>query len=279
MRIDLRRLPRRPLWYAGVVLFLLAPFLLFADPGSASGVAETSVTAALVTGFLFGLKHAFDADHLVAVGAIVSERRSTFGAALVGAMWGLGHTLSLLLVGIVVVLLRMPVPEELALGLEFLVAVMISGLGLHLLYRIIRSRGASLHLHEHSHGGLRHTHPHLHFTDGEGESGGHHHHVRGGRKPFLVGMMHGLAGSAALMLLVLSTITSPLHGLLYIAIFGGGSILGMFLVGAVMSLPYSWLSRRFTGVDTAFRVAAALMSIAFGAYLIYEIGFVEGLLI
>jgi len=260
-----------PALVVGFILF--GPLFLLAQTGGATA-APSGAFAVLALGFLFGLKHAFEADHLVAVGTIVSERRNALEAARVGAMWGLGHTTSLLAAGVCVVVLRMRIPESVAQMLEFFVAVMITGLGLNLLVKLIRHGGASVHLHRHSHGTLTHSHPHLHFKDGHGETVPHHHSLRVGRKPFLVGLMHGLAGSAALMLLVLSEISSVPLALLYIVVFGLGSVGGMALVSTACALPYAYLSRRFGRFEIALRAFAALVSIGFGTYLMYEIGVV-----
>lgn len=261
-----------PALVVGFIILGASPLLL-AGTGAPT-VAPSGALAVLALGFLFGLKHAFEADHLVAVGTIVSERRNALDAAKVGAMWGLGHTTSLLATGVCVVVLRMRIPESVAQTLELLVAAMITGLGLNLLVKLIRHGGASLHIHRHSHGPLVHSHPHLHFTDGHGEIPRHHHPLRVGRKPFLVGLMHGLAGSAALMLLVLSEISSVPLALLYIVVFGLGSVGGMALVSTICALPYAFLSRRFGRFDVLLQAFAALFSIGFGTYLMYEIGVV-----
>jgi ABC-type nickel/cobalt efflux system permease component RcnA len=228
-------------------------------------------------GFLLGLKHALDADHLVAVSTIVSERTSPWSAAFVGGMWGVGHTASLLVAGVAIVLLRPQLPDILAPVLELAVAAMILGLGFNLLYRIIRHGGAEIHLHAHTHGPVSHCHPHLHYTDRHGEQSGNHHWTRTARKPFLVGMVHGLAGSATLVLLVLAEVRSPLIGLLYLLVFGIGSIGGMLVMSTLFALPYGALKQRFARFDVGLRLTASAFSILFGAYMMYEIATSSGL--
>lgn len=258
-------------------LLLAVPAMLLASPDAGAGIAGGGAMAVLGFGFLLGLKHALDADHLVAVSAIVGERRDIMGAAIVGGVWGLGHTAALLVAGLIIVLLRPELPETLAPILELLVAVMIVGLGIGLLVKIARHGGATLHNDIHAHGALMHKHPHLHYGDGHGEQGGQHHALRFSRKPFVVGLIHGLAGSATLVLLVLAEIPDPGLGLLYILIFGLGSVGGMLAMSTLFALPYAALARRFVRAELGLRVSAGLLSIAFGAYMIYEIGFVDGL--
>ena len=243
------------------------PLLLMADPLEPGATPPDGVLAALGFGFVLGLKHALDADHLVAVSAIVSERKSAWSAAVVGTMWGLGHTASLLLAGVLVIGLRVQLPPEAAPFLEFLVAVMIVGLGINLLVKIIRHGGATLHAHTHSHGDRSHWHPHLHYGDGAGENVREHHWIRSGRKPFLVGMMHGLAGSATLVLLVLTEIPSAALGILYLGIFGLGSVGGMLLMSTLFALPFNAISARFSRLDLGLRLSAGLLSIVFGIYM------------
>jgi sulfite exporter TauE/SafE len=232
---------------------------------------EPSVFAAFGLGLILGVKHALDADHLIAVSTIVSEHKNLKWASLIGAFWGLGHTATLFAVGLVVIGLRVTIPERLALGLEFLVAVMLVVLGLNILWQ---SFGVEkIHLHTHSHNPETHTHFHVHGSPEQDHS--HRHPFRSMRKPFLVGMVHGLAGSAALMLLVLTTIPSPLAALGYIVIFGFGSVGGMLILSSMIGLPFILTAQRFSRLNRWIRVVAAVASIAFGVYLGWEIGFLQ----
>jgi ABC-type nickel/cobalt efflux system permease component RcnA len=267
-----------PIVAAIPLLFLVFPAILLAAPSAARDLGETNVFGILGLGFLLGLKHALDADHLVAVSTMVSERSSAWSAAFVGGMWGIGHTASLLIAGVLIVFLRPQLPDYLAPALEFGVAAMILGLGLNLLLRIIRRGRAELHIHAHSHGDLNHWHPHLHYADSHEERSGNHHWIHNARKPFLVGMMHGLAGSATLVLLVLAEVRTPIVGLLYLLVFGVGSIGGMLVMSMLFALPYGALKNRFGRFDVGLRLTASVFSILFGAYMMYEIALTTGLL-
>jgi sulfite exporter TauE/SafE len=233
-----------------------------------------STVSVLAFGFVLGLKHAVEVDHLAAVSTIVSERKSFLSSLLVGGLWGIGHTITLALTGVAVILLHVEISERTALALEFCVALMLVALGANALQKLWR--GGHLHLHVHQHGGRAHVHPHIH--DGTPERDPHTHHgFRTGVRPLLVGMVHGLAGSAALMLLVLSTISSPLVGLLYILVFGVGSVGGMMMMGALVGLPLYLTATRFTRANLAVRGLAGIFSLSFGLFMIYEIGFTRGL--
>ncbi|MDT7543415.1 MAG: hypothetical protein QOE33_3319 [Acidobacteriota bacterium] len=234
-----------------------------------------STLSILAFGFVLGLKHAVEADHLAAISTIVSERKSIWSSSLVGGLWGVGHTISLALAGVAVILFRFRISEKTERGLEFCVGLMLVVLGANALRKL--ARGGYLHFHTHRHGGRTHVHPHIH--DGSPETEPHTHHGLGlGTRPLLVGMIHGLAGSAALMLLVLSTISSSLIGLLYIVVFGVGSIGGMMLMSALFGLPIYLTAARFTRINLVVRTLAGVFSLSFGLFMVYEIGFISGLL-
>src|SRR3989338_2332474 len=152
---------------------------------------EASLYAAFGLGLILGIKHALDADHVIAVSTIVSEHQSLKWASLIGAFWGLGHTTALFVVGLLVIGLRLTIPARLALGLEFLVALMLVILGGSILWRSFRVE--KLHLHAHAHNPETHAHFHIHAKTEEDH--GHSHPFKSMRKPFLVGMVHALAGS------------------------------------------------------------------------------------
>ena len=233
-----------------------------------------SAAPVLAFGFVLGLKHAVEADHLAAVSAIVSERKSLWSSSLVGGLWGIGHTLSLLVAGVVVILFHFRVGERTERVLEFTVGLMLIALGANALRKL--ARGGRLHLHVHRHGGREHIHPHVH--DNAPEQDPHTHHgLRLSPRPLLVGMVHGLAGSAALTLLVLSTIPSPAVGLLYLVVFGIGSAGGMMLMSALFGLPFYLTAARFARAHLAVRGLAGLFSLGLGLFTVYEIGFVNGL--
>jgi ABC-type nickel/cobalt efflux system permease component RcnA len=233
-------------------------------------------------GFLLGLKHATEADHLVAVTTIVSEQRSVRRSAVVGALWGLGHTASLFAAGVVLIMLRVTIPARVATALELCVALMIIFLGTRILYALLRAR-RDVHVHAHTHGGRTHTHLHFHDRpdahDAADEAARHavsHARHRGlwGWRSVFVGMVHGLAGSAALTLFVLTEVMSGggsrLLGFAYLLIFGVGSVGGMLLMSALISLPFVLTAARFRRVDAPVRLVTGLTSVAFGLYYAWQ---------
>lgn len=236
--------------------------------------AWLSTLSLLGLGFALGVKHALDADHLAAVSTLVSERKSLLGSSIVGALWGLGHTIALLVAGIGVIFLHIEIGRRTAQALEFGVAVMLIVLGVNALWRL--ARGGHLHVHAHEHSGRVHLHPHVH--DGAAQlAPGSHHGFGLTARPVLVGMMHGLAGSAAVMLLVLSTIRSPVVGFAYITVFGVGSIGGMLLMSALVSVPFHLTPARFARAHIAVRTLAGIVSLGCGLLMAYDIGFAGGL--
>lgn len=243
-------------------------------------LASTGALALLGLGLVFGLKHATEVDHVVAVTTVVSEQRSLWRAAVVGGLWGAGHTASLVLVGVFVLTLRVAVPEGVSDWLEFGVALMIIALGVNAVARALRGR-ADAHLHRHRHGGVEHAHLHFHEQDArraDGEAGHTHAVTRIGLKPVLVGAVHGLAGSAALTLLVLAQIDSVALGLVYLAVFGLGSVVGMMLMSGLVGLPFALGARRLGGLSYGLQVAAGALSIAFGIWYAYRTGAASGLI-
>jgi ABC-type nickel/cobalt efflux system permease component RcnA len=225
------------------------------------------IITALAVGFFLGLRHALDPDHIVAVSTIVSECKSLRRSSLVGTFWGLGHTFSLLLVGLAVIALKVNLTERVAVWMEFAVAVMLVGLGIKAVVTALR--GWRLHLHKHEHGGRPHVHLHLH-KPGEAETHQHRHLIGLGTKPFLVGMVHGLAGSAALMILVVATIPSAVAGLIYVAVFGVGSVGGMLLMSSIISLPFLLTARRLSVLGNVLQVSVGVFSVGFGIYLMSQ---------
>jgi len=235
-------------------------------------VGSLSILAVLSVGLVFGLKHATEVDHVVAISTIVSRHRNVFHSAFVGALWGAGHTVSLLVIAAIVLTLRVTIPETVNGWLEFGVALMIIGLGLSALWRALRKSG-EVHVHQHSHDGLSHSHVHFHEQETKHQPAAHTHHShavsRVGWKPVLIGMMHGLAGSGALTLLVLTQISSSFIGFLYVATFGLGSIAGMLLMSGMIGLPFALASKKLTHVHQGIQTLAAILSICFGIWYAY----------
>ncbi len=236
-------------------------------------LAVTSAPMILGLGFFLGLKHATEADHLAAVTTIVSKRGSIWNSALVGGLWGLGHTISLFVAGVFVLLLNFQISERTERILEFCVGLMLTILGLNVIRKLIS--GGKLHFHSHEHGGREHVHPHMH--EAEPDEAGSHHGLSLSPRALFIGMVHGMAGSAALMLLVIPTIESRAVGLIYIVVFGLGSIGGMMLMSLLVSLPFRLTASKFERTNRFMQVAAGVISISLGLWIVYEKGFSEGL--
>ena len=225
-------------------------------------------------GLILGLRHALDPDHIAAVSTIVSESRSVRRSSLIGTFWGLGHTMSLLIAGVLVIALKVQISDRIALWMEFAVALMLIFLGLKATLRSLR--GWKFHRHRHMHDGSTHSHLHLH-REGDEQAHRHRHLIGLGARPFFVGLVHGMAGSAALTLLVLATIPSAVAGLIYIAVFGLGSMGGMLIMSSLISLPFVLTRKRFNVLSEGLQVAVGLFSLSFGLFLVWQYGFHEHL--
>ncbi|MCY7374899.1 MAG: sulfite exporter TauE/SafE family protein [Pyrinomonadaceae bacterium] len=233
-----------------------------------------STATVLGFGFLIGLKHATEADHLAAVSTIVSERKSLWSSMFIGGLWGLGHTISLVIAGIFVLLLNFQISEQTERTLEFCVGVLLVLLGLNVLRKLFQ--GGKLHFHAHEHGAKEHAHPHLHES-AEAKEPHTHHGFSFSPRAVIIGMIHGMAGSAALMLLVIPTIESRSLGLLYIIVFGVGSIAGMMLMSLLVGLPFHFTATKFNRFNHILQGVAGLVSVGLGLFIIYEKGITEGL--
>jgi high-affinity nickel-transport protein len=201
-----------------------------------------SPLAVVLTAVLLGVRHATDPDHVVAVTTIVTRERRFWRASSIGALWGVGHTATICLVGGAIVLLKLTIPPRLGLGMEFVVALMLIGLGLYNLASPRRQPVAPSAV-----------------------------------RPVLVGMVHGLAGSAAIALLVLAAIDTTAWALAYLVIFGAGTVAGMMLVTAAIALPSLYAVTRVPTLERYLRVASGAASLAFGLFLAHQIGVVDGL--
>ncbi len=222
--------------------------------------------AFLSLGFLIGIAHAFEADHMAAVSSLASGRTSKCGMMRLGAAWGLGHTISLVLVGGAVILSGHAISDAFSHGLEALVGVMLVGLGGHLLFRLYRDK---VHVHRHMHSdGTSHFHLHSHSGEAHPHDSQRHRHSHpdhAARRSLLVGLVHGLAGSAVLVLGVAATSSSALAGLFYILAFGIGSIFGMAAMSLAISLPLAFTARLLTRTNAALQALIGLATIAIGA--------------
>jgi high-affinity nickel-transport protein len=250
----------------------------------------------IAIGFFLGMRHATDPDHVIAVSTIVSREHNIRRSALIGIAWGIGHTLTILAVGGAIVLFRITLPPRVGLGMELAVALMLIFLGLRNLGGLFAwsaQRVAAGHQPEddrpeyHAHGEYVHVHPHPHPR--------HHPHdpqrnpvasldrwFKGYSpylllRPLMIGIVHGLAGSAAIALLVLSTIPNVRWAIAYLAVFGVGTILGMMLITLTIGSTFAYGQKRFARIGRHFGVAAGLISLLFGIVIAYQIGFVDGL--
>ncbi|MBI2653835.1 urease accessory protein UreH [Candidatus Woesearchaeota archaeon] len=212
-------------------------------------------------GFLLGVKHAFDADHIAAVSNILIKQHSIKKSSLLGMFWGFGHTMSLFVVGLIVLLLKITIPEKVALSMELVVGLMLVLLGVNTLITINKD---GIHIHKHKHGKKEHVHIHSHKT-----SEYHNHKHIPFYKSLIVGIIHGLAGSAALTLLVLTTINSIFIGLFYILIFGIGSMIGMSVISAIILLPLKLIPNNFQKIHRILSASAGLISILVGLNIVF----------
>lgn len=230
------------------------------------------VTGFAAFGFLLGLRHAVEADHVAAVASLSARNTSLAQAVRVGTFWGVGHTLTLFLFGGIVLLADTIVPEQLAWALELAVGVMLIALGIDVLLKLIRGR---FHLHVHRHDdGTTHFHAHSHAGSEDHDHAHEHAHAHAHRFPvraLLVGLMHGLAGSAALVLLAVSNAPSVATGLLYIAVFGLGSIFGMAILSVAIAVPLRYSARTMTWFHHGLQGVIGVATIALGASVIYEL--------
>ena len=248
----------------------------------------------ILLGFMLGMRHAMDPDHVIAISTIVTRQRSAWGAALIGSLWGVGHTVTITLVGGAIILFGVVIPPRLGLAMEFSVALMLILLGTLSLAGVTQrvtamlTTGRRVHAHPHSHSDYVHTHPHGH------EPGAHGHMesatplsrldrlfgslgVYQALRPLVVGLIHGLAGSAAVALLVLAAIRDPLWAIAYLLLFGVGTVAGMMLITAAIGLPFAYAADRFVKVHRYLGVASGVLSLGFGLFLAYQIGVGDGL--
>ncbi|HJZ31367.1 MAG TPA: hypothetical protein VKF35_09685 [Hyphomicrobiaceae bacterium] len=250
----------------------------------------TNFLSLLLLGLFLGMRHATDADHIIAVATIVSRQRTLSGSLLIGAAWGVGHTITVMLVGGAIILFGVVIPPWLGLSMEFAVGVMLVLLGLVTLTGLGRGGGDRRpgHDHLHSHGDYVHRHPHGHRPEDHGHSDAEtplavlDHSWFGGLalyqwlRPFAVGLVHGLAGSAAIALLVVTIIRDPMLAVAYLILFGLGTIGGMMLITLLLVAPFAFTAVNLPRFNWQLGVASGLISFVFGLFLVYDIGFADG---
>ncbi len=220
-------------------------------------------------GFLLGMQHALEADHIAAVSSIAARRSNVRDIVKHGLTWGLGHTITLFIFAGAAILLGRVIPEHVAGSLETAVGIMLVGLGAHVLWRLWHDR---VHFHQHRHSdGTAHLHVHSHGSDAVPHRRSGHDHEHGFRwRSLLVGLIHGMAGSAALLVLVASKFENPLAGLFYILLFGIGSMLGMGALSAVIAVPLAASAKWLTWANRSLQAAVGIVTIAIGAMTIYS---------
>ena len=229
--------------------------------------------AILGLGFLLGMQHALEADHVAAVSSIAARRTDIGDIVKHGLTWGLGHTLTLFVFAGAAILLGHAIPQTWSRPLETAVGIMLVGLGAHVLWRLSRER---VHFHRHSHGdGTVHLHAHSHAGEAAKQTVPHgrarHEHVHGFRwRTLLVGLMHGMAGSAALLVLAVTQAATPAIGLGYVALFGVGSMIGMGALSSVIAVPLAVSARWLTSANRGLQGAVGLVTIAIGVMTIVE---------
>jgi sulfite exporter TauE/SafE len=247
--------------------------------------------AIVAIGFLLGLRHATDPDHVIAVSTIVTREQKVSRASLIGLAWGVGHTLTILVVGSVLILFRVALPPRVGLAMELAVGVMLIVLGIHNLRatftwipKLLPWRKPAVHYHAHgdyvhAHATPQHEHPHnpeqtplVAIDQRLGRSG-----LYSSVRPLVVGIVHGLAGSAAIALLILSTIGRAGWAVAYLLVFGLGTILGMMVITVAMASTFSYGQKRFLRIGQHFGLAAGVVSLVFGVFVTYEMAFVFGL--
>jgi ABC-type nickel/cobalt efflux system permease component RcnA len=249
----------------------------------------------IALGFFLGMRHATDPDHVIAVTTIVSRQRNVRQAAMIGVLWGVGHTITIVIVGSGIILFGIVIPPRVGLTMELSVGVMLILLGILNLSGMMRwitetvsSMQPGQHTHPHEHGDYVHSHPHSHRPEKHG-------HVEDatpvswmdrtfGRlslyqvvRPLAVGIVHGLAGSAAVALLVLTTVRVPSWAVLYLLVFGIGTVAGMMLITAAIAVPFTFSENRFARLNRGLGMFSGLVSLAFGLFIVYQMGFVNGL--
>ena len=229
---------------------------------------ETALLSILALGFILGIKHAVEPDHVIAVSTIASQSKKLSRSSLAGVFWGIGHTFTLLLVGMLVILLKVEIPEKWAMSLEFMVGIMLVYLGVSSILSLKKMRPTS-----HKHNEMAEGHFHLHPVI---PNSMHIHKNVSYWKSMLIGIVHGLAGSAAMVVLTMSTVETAWQGVLYMLVFGLGTIAGMLLATTLIGIPFV-LSAKKDSINSWLTSLTGSVSALFGMYYMYNLGITEGL--
>lgn len=262
-----------------------------------------NLLAAIGLGFVLGMRHATDPDHVIAVSTIVSRQRSIRQAGVIGALWGVGHTITIFGVGAAIILFNIVIPPRIGLMMELAVGLMLILLGIlnltgmmqRITHRYTPQHGHTqqidtsvAHSHFHQHDGVVHEHIHSHNPEihmhpdpevGDGEQPGFLRKLGLYQflRPLAVGLVHGLAGSAAVALLVLAEIRDPRWAIAYLLIFGVGTIAGMMLITMMIGAPFALTRKRFAPFNRGLGVASGLLSLGFGLFITFQIAVTDGL--
>jgi sulfite exporter TauE/SafE len=214
---------------------------------------EATLLSVLALGFILGIKHAIEPDHVIAVSTIASQSKKLWNASLAGVFWGIGHTATLFIIGIILILLKGEIPEKWAMSLEFLVGIMLVYLGIKSIFSF-----KNIHIHHHQHD---HKHQHKKTTY---------------LQSMLIGLVHGLAGSGAMVLLTMSTVKSIGEAAIYILIFGAGTVIGMLFFTTIIGIPFV-LSKKSKTISRPLGIVTGVISTVFGVYYMYNLGVNDGL--
>lgn len=231
---------------------------------------EIGLLSILGLGFILGIKHAIEPDHVIAVSTIASQSKKLLRSSLAGVFWGIGHTATLFIIGIVLILMKGEIPEKWAMSLEFLVGIMLVYLGITTILSF-----KNIHLHKHEQNGELQKHVHSHEYIGKHE---HQHQLKkvSYLKSMLIGLIHGLAGSGAMIVLTMSTVNSAWEAAVYILIFGAGTVIGMLIFTTIIGIPFVFSSKKFS-LNKSLTQVTGLISTVFGIYYMYNLGVTEGL--
>ncbi|RUL52146.1 urease accessory protein UreH domain-containing protein [Lysinibacillus antri] len=229
---------------------------------------EISFLSILALGFVLGIKHAIEPDHVIAVSTIASQSKKLWRSSLSGVFWGIGHTATLLIVCLILIFMKGEIPEKWAMSLEFLVGIMLVYLGITTILSL-----KNIHLHQHKHDGEEHKQAHEY----EGQHK-HNHQLKNVSyfKSMLIGLVHGLAGSGAMVLLTMSTANSAWEGAIYILIFGAGTVIGMLFFTTIIGIPFVFSAKKLS-LNKILTQIIGVISTVFGFYYMYNLGVTEGL--
>ena len=226
---------------------------------------EATLLSVLALGFILGIKHAIEPDHVIAVSTIASQSKKLWHASLAGVFWGIGHTATLFIIGIILILLKGEIPEKWAMSLEFLVGIMLVYLGVKTIFSF-----KNIHIHHHQHDGDDHKHVHSHQNSGE-HNHKHQHKKTTYLQSMFIGLVHGLAGSGAMVLLTMSTVKSIGEAAIYILIFGAGTVIGMLFFTTIIGIPFV-LSKKNKTISRPLGIVTGVISTVFGVYYMYNLG-------